>query len=155
MAWVLDGDPEIDRFTRIPSGADGSFLVSWLDRYERGWEDGDRAGFAVRDARGGGVIGFAAYVQLDLERQEGEIGYAVHAPARGRGAARRAVGLLTRWGFDALRLERIELRIDPSNAASARVAERSGYRLDGVLRNTYFKDGLRSDTGVWSRLAAD
>ena len=67
----------------------------------------------------------------------------------------RAVDLVTRWGFDGLALERLELRIDVTNAASERVAERSGYRLDGVLRNVHFKEGLRTDTGVWSRLRSD
>jgi RimJ/RimL family protein N-acetyltransferase len=47
------------------------------------------------------------------------------------------------------------LRIDTANTASVRVAERSGYRLDGVLRNAHFKEGLRSDTGIWSRLRTD
>ena len=68
---------------------------------------------------------------------------------------RAPVDLLTRWGFDELGLERLELRIDPANTASKRVAERAGYRLDGVLRSTYFKEGRRADVGVWSRLASD
>ena len=75
--------------------------------------------------------------------------------ARGRGASLRAVELLTRWGFDELGLERLELRIDVTNLASERVAERAGYSQDGVLRNVHFKEGLRSDTGIWSRLSTD
>jgi RimJ/RimL family protein N-acetyltransferase len=65
------------------------------------------------------------------------------------------VELITAWGFSALGLERLELRIDQANEASTRVAERAGYRLDGVLRNIAFKDGLRTDTAVWSRLRND
>jgi len=75
--------------------------------------------------------------------------------ARGRGVSARAIELLTRWGFDELGLARLELRIDVMNIASERVAERAGYRRDGVLRNVHFKEGLRSDTGVWSRLRTD
>jgi RimJ/RimL family protein N-acetyltransferase len=62
---------------------------------------------------------------------------------------------LTRWGFDELGLIRLELRIDVENPASERVAERSGYRRDGVLRNVHFKAGLRCDLGIWSRLSQD
>jgi RimJ/RimL family protein N-acetyltransferase len=65
------------------------------------------------------------------------------------------VALLTRWGFDELGLERIELRIDSANAASVRVAERAGYCLEGVLRSKHFKEGLRTDLGIWSRLRSD
>lgn len=155
LAWVLDGDPDITRFTRIPSEPGLAFLTGWLARYERAWEDGSAAGFAARDTASGAAVGFAGLVTLDLDRQEGEIGYAVAPHARGRGVARRSLDLLTRWGFETLGLQRIELRIDPANEASLRIAQRAGYRHEGTLRNLYFKEGLRSDTAVWSRLAGD
>jgi RimJ/RimL family protein N-acetyltransferase len=153
FGWVLDGDADTAQFTRIPSHPDAGFLRSWLERYERSWDAGDAAGFAVRDGATGEAIGFAGFVALDLEKQEGEIGYVIAPAARGRGAAGRAVGLLTGWGLAELALQRLELRIDPANAASARIAERAGYRLEGTLRNLYFKEGRRGDVGVWSRLA--
>jgi RimJ/RimL family protein N-acetyltransferase len=155
MSWVLEGDPDLERFTLLPSNPDGQFLAGWLGRYEQGWDDGSCAGFAVRSADDGRVLGFGAFVRLELDHRQGEVGYAVSPAARGRGVASRTVALLTRWGFDVLELERIELRIDPANGASVRVAERAGYRLDGVLRNLHFKEGLRTDAGVWSRLRSD
>ena len=155
LGWVLDGDPDTARFTRIPTDPDREFLTGWLARYERAWDDGSAAGFAVRDLATGNSVGFAGIVQLELDKQEGEIGYVVAPSARGRGVAGRAVDLLTRWGFETLRLQRIELRIDPANEPSTRIARHAGYRLEGTLRNLYFKEGLRSDVAVWSRLAID
>ncbi|MDX6450811.1 MAG: hypothetical protein QOH16_860 [Gaiellaceae bacterium] len=148
------GDADIVRFTRIPEGADEAFVRGWIKRYEDGWADGSRAGFRIA-GHDGMFLGFAAMVELDLERQEGEIGYLVAPAARGRGIASRAVELLTRWGFDELGLIRLELRIDVQNSGSERVAERSGYRRDGILRNVHFKSGLRCDMAVWSRLSQD
>jgi RimJ/RimL family protein N-acetyltransferase len=150
---VID-DPGIVQFTRVPSGADETFVRGWIRRYEDGWGDASRAGFAIRAAEGG-VIGFVAMVDLDLEHREGEIGYLVVPAARGRGVARRAVELLTRWGFEELGLIRLELRIDVRNPWSEVVAERSGYQRDGILRNVHFKEGVRCDLGVWSRLSQD
>ena len=155
LGWVLDGDPETDRFTRIPAHPDVAFLTGWLRRYERAWDTGGSAGFAVRDASTGRVVAFAGFVELELDHEEGEIGYVVASAARGRGVARRAVELLTRWGFDVLGLQRIELRIDPANEPSARIARRVGYRREGTLRNAYFKEGRRGDIDVWARLAND
>ena len=154
-ALAMCEDEDTKRFTYLPANADDAWIAGWLRRYEEGWADGSRAGFSIRDAVDGTYLGFAAIVRLDLENAQGEIGYVVSPHARGRGAAAAAVELLTRWGFDALGLQRLELRIDSANQASARVAERAGYRLDGVLRSLAFKDGRRSDTGVWSRLPTD
>ena len=155
LRWVLDGDEDTARFTRIPSHPDAAFLQAWLGRYERAWDDGTAAGFAVRDTATGEAVAFAGLVQLDLERQEGEIGYVVAPSARGRGVALRSVVLLTHWGFETLGVQRLELRIDLANESSLRIAQRAGYRHEGTLRNLYFKEGLRSDTAVWSRLADD
>jgi ribosomal-protein-alanine N-acetyltransferase len=149
----LTKDDDIIRFTRVPRGADQAFVSRWIGRYVSGWADGSRAGFAIVD-RDGCSLGFAAFVQLDRNAAEGEIGYAIDPNARGRGVATRSVELLTRWGFE-LGLERIELVIDVQNAGSARVAERAGYTFEGVLRSKHFKDGLRADLGIWSRLRGD
>jgi RimJ/RimL family protein N-acetyltransferase len=150
----LADDPDVVRFTRVPACADETFVRGWIRRYGGGWQDGSRAGFAIR-GRDDGFLGFAGLVDLDLEHREGELGYMVAPSARGRGIAPRAVELLTRWGFDELGLIRLELRIDVQNPASERVAERTGYLRDGVLRNVHFKEGLRCDLGVWSRLRQD
>jgi RimJ/RimL family protein N-acetyltransferase len=144
-------DPEIGRFTYVPAEPDETFVRGWIRRYERSWETGERAGFAAVGP-GGEVLGFAAIVQLDLPGREGEIGYAIAATARGRGVASHAVSLLTRWGFDELGLIRLELRIDKDNPASERVAERAGYQPEGILRSKHFKDGRRTNLGIWSRL---
>jgi RimJ/RimL family protein N-acetyltransferase len=151
---ALTADPDVVRFTRVPAGADEAFVRGWIKRYEDGWGDGSRAGFAIR-GQDGTVLGFCAFVELHLEQQEGEIGYMVAPAARGRGVAPRAVELLTRWGFDTLGLIRLELRIDVQNPASELVAARTGYEREGVLRNVHFKDGLRCDLAVWSRLSHD
>jgi RimJ/RimL family protein N-acetyltransferase len=160
QAWAgemlaLTADPDVVRFTRVPASADAAFAEAWVGRYERGWEDGSRAGFTILDAADGAFLGFAAAVDLDLDARQGELGYMVAPAARGRGIASRALTLLTAWALGPLALERVELRIDPANAGSIRVAERAGYRLEGVLRNLHLKDGIRTDVGVWSRLRQD
>jgi RimJ/RimL family protein N-acetyltransferase len=50
---------------------------------------------------------------------------------------------------------RLQLLISVSNDASKRVAQRCGYRFDGVLRGLYVKQDLREDTESWSRLVTD
>jgi RimJ/RimL family protein N-acetyltransferase len=155
FGWAVDGDPDIIRFTRVPTNPDADFLAGWLGGYEDAWRDGTKAGFAIRAQDDGTLLGFAGIVALDMAGQEGEIGYALRREGRGRGAATRAVSLLTRWALEDLGLRRAELLIDVENTASERVAERCGYRLDGVLRSVHVKEGRRADLGVWSRLHSD
>ena len=147
-------DEDTRTHTRVPSEPPDGFAATWLGRYLDGWRDGSRAGFAI-EAHDGEFLGLGMFVQLDHEGRQGEIGYVVGPAARGRGVATRTLRLLTEWGFSGLGLERIELWIDLANPASERVAERVGYVREGVLRSYWFKEDIRHDFGIWSRLRTD
>jgi ribosomal-protein-serine acetyltransferase len=59
----------------------------------------------------------------------------VRTPMAGRGYVSEAVARLTRLLFDELDARRVEIRCDDRNDRSARVAERLGYQLEGILRH--------------------
>jgi RimJ/RimL family protein N-acetyltransferase len=148
-------DPDVQRYTFAPSPWQEGFEQTWLERYDEGWANGTRAGFAMVDAASSEFLGLALLVRIDRDGRECEAGYLVAPHARGRGVAVRGLRLLTEWALTELELLRIELRIDAENVASIRVAERAGYVREGVLRSVHFKNGIRSDMAIYSRLASD
>lgn len=150
----LAEEPGVPENTRIPTQRDEGFGSKWVARYVDGWREGANAGFAIRSIDDGSFLGFVALVRIEKEERQAEAGYVLTEAARGRGAAAAALRLLSEWALDE-GLERLELYIDPHNAASIRVAERCGYTREGVLRSLYFKEGRRSDTAVYSLLPTD
>jgi RimJ/RimL family protein N-acetyltransferase len=148
-------DPDVVRFTRVPSEPGEGFVALWLGGYEQGWDDGSKAGFAVVGAQDGEFLGFVGLIRFDWDALEAEIGYVTAPAARGRGVAGRAIALASRWGLEELGLERIEALVDVENAASLKVAERAGYRLEGVRRSTHAKEGRRVDMAVYSLLPGE
>jgi RimJ/RimL family protein N-acetyltransferase len=151
---ALVQDDDVRTYTRVPTDPPPDFAATWLARYEEGWRDGSRAGFAI-ETLDGEFLGLGMFVRLESDGRQGEIGYVVGPAARGKGVATRALRLLTEWGFADLGLERIELWIDTTNPGSERVAERAGYLREGVLRSYWFKEEIRRDFGIWSRLRSD
>jgi RimJ/RimL family protein N-acetyltransferase len=151
---ALAQDPDVQRNTYVPSPPPPGFGSTWLKRYEEGRAVGTREGFAIVDAEDRSFLGLAAVVRLDEAAGEAELGYILAPEARGRGAATEALRLLTDWGF-ARGLQRLELRIDAGNVASQRVAERCGYAREALLRSVHFKDGIRSDMLIYSKLPSD
>ena len=149
---ALARDDDVARFTRVPDPVPDGFGARWVERYTRGRDERTNEGFAIVDSESGDFLGFMALVNLNLAAEEAEAGYIVASHARGRGVGTRALRLLTAWAFDELPLERIELLIDIENSPSVIVAQRCGYTREGVLRWTYLKPGLRSDTIVYSKL---
>ena len=151
---ALVEDENVRRHTRVPTEPRDGFAATWIKTYEDGRRDGTRLGFAV-ESHEGEFLGLGLYVRIEAEGQQAEIGYVVGPAARGKGVATRTLRLLTDWGFSELAFERIELWIDVTNAVSERVAERVGYVREGILRSYWFKEDIRRDFGIWSRLRGD
>jgi RimJ/RimL family protein N-acetyltransferase len=120
-------DPEIPRWTLVPDHYSEQDAHDYLARVAAGLADGTRASFVIVDAGDGRMLGTGGLMAIDHAVGCGEIGYMLAAPARGRGAATRAVHLLVQWAFEALGLERVELHIDSHNAPSLAVAARAGF----------------------------
>ena len=151
---ILAGEPGAREYTMVPTQRGPDFGDAWVGRYVDGWAEGSRAGFSIRD-RNDAFLGFMALVRLELEEGQAEAGYLLKGSARGRGVATIGLHLLTEWAFETLGLERVEMKIDTTNERSLLLAERAGYKLEGVLGSMYFKEGMRSDLALYSMVRAD
>lgn len=85
-----------------------------------------------------------------------EIGYWVRTSLQGQGYISEAVRAQTRFAFDVLGARRVEIRMDARNTLSARVAERTGYLLEGRLRHVIRDvDGKLADLLIYALTAED
>ena len=82
-----------------------------------------------------------------------EIGYWCRASMQGQGYVTEAVRALTLLGFENLKANKIEIRCDPRNLRSCRVAEIGGYSLEATLKNDQkTPDGRLRDTLIYALL---
>ena len=84
-----------------------------------------------------------------------EFGYWVSPEARGRGYAPRALLLLAGWAVNTMEIRRLQLRTIPGNSASERVAEKTGFSRDGILRSYADQRGDARDVTMWSLLPSE
>jgi RimJ/RimL family protein N-acetyltransferase len=129
LVELLD-EPDIARWTPMPSPFDTEAGIAYLKRAHRGRISGQRIQLAIT-ADGGKPLGEVLLFGVDLGLKEAELGYLVGAPFRRRGLAAGALSLLSGYAHGTLNLRRLLLRIDPANTASTAVARRCGYRLTG------------------------
>jgi ribosomal-protein-alanine N-acetyltransferase len=66
--------------------------------------------------------------------QAATLGYWMGAPHAGKGRMTRAVAAVVRFGFDTLRLHRLEAACIPDNAPSIALLERNGFQREGFAR---------------------
>ncbi len=154
---VLDAcqDPEIPRWTAIPSPYTAQDARRYVGRAELDRLAGRELGLAVLDAQTGALLGSCGLARFDWEDRKAEIGYWIARDARRRSAGTRATRLLSRWAIEHLGLERLELLVNPANEPSQRLALSAGFSREGVLRSYRRRKGRREDYVVFSLLASD
>ena len=128
-------DREIPRWTRVPSPYTREDAVRFLAITATEAAAGEGIALAVCDAQRDRLIGTIGLMGVDRARGYGELGYWTAAPARGRGAATRAVALLRDWAQRQLGLTTLEILCHRDNRPSQRVAERAGFADTGEIRS--------------------
>ncbi|TAH30781.1 MAG: N-acetyltransferase, partial [Oscillatoriales cyanobacterium] len=86
-------------------------------------------------------IGTCGYVEWSMTHSRAEIGYALSARYWREGYMSEAVNAIIEFGFREMLLNRIVGRCEVNNIASARVMEKVGMQLEGILRQQLFVKG--------------
>ena len=110
--------------------------------------------WAVEEKSSGPFVGFIVLLYHE-EWPEGEhkteVGWRLDRSFWGRGLATEGARASLKYGFEALRLERVISIIHPKNAASSRVAEKAGLTLRGETRFKEFSViWYAIDRGKWA-----
>ncbi len=148
-ALAIADDPSTARWLNPFPAADAAGAVAFFEAERRGGRMLDLV-LADPDGEYLGEVVLLARPQL-----VGELAYVVAPAARGRGLASEAIRLLSGWAFGDLGLARLELRIEPTNTASQRVAVKAGFQREGLLRSAFVLRGRRTDVVLYSRLPTD
>ncbi|TWD82844.1 RimJ/RimL family protein N-acetyltransferase [Kribbella amoyensis] len=129
------GDAEIQRWHLLRID-DQDEARDWIAQWGRRWADEDAASWAIVDD-GDEALGQVGLRGVDLAGASVHLSYWMLPQARGRGLATRAVGVVERWCFEEIGFRRLTLEHSTENVQSCRVAEKSGYALEGVLRSCW------------------
>jgi ribosomal-protein-serine acetyltransferase len=127
----------------------------FVETRSEAWEAGRDYGFAVFDYRGGRYIGNCSLFEVRAGDKTASASYWVRTSQTNGGIATAALRLLAEFGFNELRLNRIEIIVATENRASLRVAEKSGAKREGVLRNRFPVGGRVHDAVMFSLIPQD
>jgi RimJ/RimL family protein N-acetyltransferase/nitrite reductase/ring-hydroxylating ferredoxin subunit len=98
------------------------------------WADGTGHEFAIADPGTNEWLGSVG-IHVGANPRRFAVGYLVAPQHRRRGLATRALRLAAGWAFENLAVERLALWTLPGNVASQGVAEKAGFRYEGLVRN--------------------
>lgn len=119
------------------------------------WDAGRYYAFAILEAREGAMLGAASLSHVHPAYRFCNLGYWIRSSRRGNGLAARAARLAAKFGLEQLGLLRVEVVISAGNAASLKVAEKSGAHREGILRNRLTVREQAHDAVMFSFIRAD
>lgn len=132
--------PEIEDTESNIRGAHAAFITR------------EKLRFHIYHREQGYFIGSSGFHNIDWEVPRFEIGYWIKTGEHGKGYMTEAVQGLTQFAFTQLEAKRVEIRCDVRNERSRKVAERSGYVLEGTLKNdSVGMDGTVTSTCVYAK----
>jgi len=128
--------------------------LAWLEIQVPAFERGENFEFAI-ESGDGNYLGGCGLNQIDKANLRANLGYWVSSSAARRGVATAAVRLLRDWGFKNADLIRLEIVIAAENAASHKVAQKSGARLEGIAQSRLMLHGIAHDASIFSFIRKD
>ena len=124
----------------------------WIAGWQGGWAAETGAHWAVVEAESNILLGRAALKHLKFADGTADVAYWTVPAARGKGVCPRAVDAMASWAFEAAGFHRLDLEHAMGNTASCRVAEKTGFAVEGVRRSAWLQADGRHDVHAHARL---
>jgi len=155
LVEALAGAREIaDTTLAIPHPYPAGAAAGWIGTHAAAWQRGAGVTYAITLRPDGALVG-AIGLTVNQAHACGELGYWIAVPCWNRGYCTEAARAVVAFGFDTLRLHRIQAHHLTRNPPSGRVMQKIGMQREGVHREAIRKRDRFEDIAVYGILAAD
>ena len=149
-ALALEQDAAAARWVPELPAPDGAGVVAFYDACRR---EGSLLHLVVAEPATDAYLG--EMMLAFGEHRVAELGCCLAPAARGRGIATEAIVALTDWALAELGLGRVQVFVAPENVAAVSLAERAGFRHEGLLRSYWEHGDERLDVLILARVQSD
>lgn len=112
--------------------------------------------FRILHKTQGTMMGRCGFHTWIVSHRRAEVGYALLDEAyKRKGYMTEALGPVLAYGFEKMKLRRIEALAADYNTPSIKLLEHYGFKLEGVIREHYVVDGVNEDSVLYSIIRPD
>ncbi len=154
MQYIFENlsKPEIKKILGHRSEED---YVKEENKYKKGYSTYNRSFmlFLLTDKASGTIIGRCGLHNWNVEHRRAEVGYVMEDDLyKRKGLMSEALEAVIGYGFNNLKLNRIEALVGAGNVPSLRLLEKNNFIKEGVLRRHYYIAGEFEDSVLFSKL---
>jgi ribosomal-protein-alanine N-acetyltransferase len=150
--FTIFSDPAVMRYWSSTAWDSLQQADNYIASADAGIASGSDLRLGITLAGSGKLVGQVALYRFDEQNRRCDVGYALGRAHWGCGYLGEALAAMLEHGFAALGLNRVEADIDPRNAASAKVLERMGFKMEGLMPERWIVAGEVCDTAFYGLL---
>jgi len=142
-------------FPWVKSGKTIEDSLNYLFKTDEKYKAGEKIDYGIFLEKE--YIGNIGVFDINKKNKSGEIGYWLSKKFIKKGYMTEAVGILEKEFFSNINLNRIQIRCNERNVASAGVAKKSGYTFEGKLRQVSYSEHFKefANTLIFSKLKSE
>lgn len=163
-AFGLEDAPAVTAFCGTREIADTTLAIphpypegaasDWIATHQPAWQAGKGATFAITTRDTGALIGAIGLI-VTKAHASAEMGYWIAVPHWNQGYCTEAARAVVAFGFDSLKLNRIQAHHLTRNPSSGRVMQKIGMQAEGIRRGAVRKWDRYEDIACYGLLASD
>ena len=139
---------EVTRFLMWSCHPSSDYTKQYIEYLQGRYKIGDFFDWAIALKDSGKMIGTCGFTKFDYSNNSAEIGYVLNPSYWGYGYCTEAVKRIIDFGFESLKLNRIEAKYIKENVMSRKVMERSGMLFEGTMKSAIYSKNKYWDIGV-------
>jgi len=112
-------------------------------------------GLALAIIYNGKIAGGIGMHNWDQSLKKAQIGYWIAKEYEGKGIIKKCLPPFVSYLFDKIGLNKIEIHLMPGNKRSAKVAERLGCKVEGIIRQSILRNGQPEDLVIMGLLKCE
>ena len=148
-------NPAVTKYLTWDVHPNRRFSYNYLGYVNSRYRTGEFFDWAITMRDSGKMIGTCGFTRFNFSSYSAEIGFVLNPKYWGYSIAPEASRRVIRFGFDTLKLHRIEARYMENNIQSRRVMEKSGMTFEGIYRDMMLVRGQFVSVGVCSILRSE
>ncbi len=115
----------------------------------------ENEGFAVGIWFAGKMAGQIEYNYIDWNNRKTEIGFWLGEVFQGKGLVTKSCRVLIDYAFNRLKLNRVEMQCGAENIKSRKIAEKLGFREEGIIRQSAWLHDRFVDFVIYGMLVSE
>ena len=153
--YEIFSDPEVMKYYNMKPIQSVDEIKGLIADTRKSYEDSKAIRWGIHLKETDKLIGTCGFQNIEEESKKFEIGFELSRSYWGQGIMKEAVGQILTFGFEQVKVNRVEALVESENSASQKLLTKLNFNREGLLRDYKFNKGQFIDMIMYALLKTE